>query len=93
MELDLQSLLGLNVQSCNHWPRPHTSPPRIWATRALYRPAKIDGIFMIPFSKPIKDQNFEIANLILSRISIKNQCTSLFYFKFLDLKLDTLLSL
>ncbi len=33
MEQDLQSLFGLHVYSCTHWPRPRDSTlsPRIWA--------------------------------------------------------------
>ncbi len=27
MELDLQSLFGLHVHSCSHWPRPRNPPP------------------------------------------------------------------
>jgi hypothetical protein len=37
MELDLQSLFGLNLHSCNHWLRPpeHPPPPPLSYTRAL----------------------------------------------------------
>jgi hypothetical protein len=46
MELDLQSLFGLHVNSCTHWLRPRNSPsPRIWAhLRGSYWSAKIDDI-------------------------------------------------
>jgi hypothetical protein len=48
MELDLQSLFGLHVQSCTHWLRPRNAPPpvpRILAhIRGRYWSAKIDDI-------------------------------------------------
>ncbi len=47
MELDLQSLFGLHVDSCTHWLRPHNLSPsqRIWAhIRELYWSAKIDDV-------------------------------------------------
>jgi hypothetical protein len=45
MELDLQSLFGLDVHSCTHWLRHRTPPPRIWAhIRGRYWSAKIDYI-------------------------------------------------
>jgi hypothetical protein len=45
MELDLQSLFGLNVHSSTHWLRPRNPPPRIWAhMRERYWSAKIDDI-------------------------------------------------
>jgi hypothetical protein len=51
MELDLQSLFGLHVQSCTHWLRPRNPPaPPIWAhIRWRYWSAKIDDISLCPF--------------------------------------------
>jgi hypothetical protein len=52
IELDLQSLFGLHVHSCNHWLRPPQHPPplpRIWAhIRGRYRSAKIANISLRP---------------------------------------------
>jgi hypothetical protein len=48
MELDLQSLIGLQLNSSTHW-QPPTPPssPRIWAhMRGQYWSAKVDDIFL-----------------------------------------------
>jgi hypothetical protein len=49
MELALQSLFGLHVQSCTHWLRPCNPLPssRIWTRiRGRYWSAKIDDIHL-----------------------------------------------
>jgi hypothetical protein len=49
MELDLQSLFGLQVFSCTHWLRPRNSLSLIWAhIRGRYWSAKIDDISLWP---------------------------------------------
>jgi hypothetical protein len=43
IEFDIQSLFGLHVYSCSHWPRPRKPPPRIWAhIRGRYWSPKLD---------------------------------------------------
>jgi hypothetical protein len=53
MELDLQSLFGLQVHSCTHWLRHRNPPPppAIWyLKRGRYWLAKIDDIsFVTPW--------------------------------------------
>jgi hypothetical protein len=47
MELDIQSLFGLHVDSCTHWLRPRNPTPtlHIWVhIRGRYWSAKIDDI-------------------------------------------------
>jgi hypothetical protein len=47
MEVDLQSLFGLNVHTCTHWLRPRCSPPPPafgLVLRGRYWSAKIDDI-------------------------------------------------
>jgi hypothetical protein len=51
MELDLQSLFGLHVHSCNHWLRPRNHPPPLYPPtlghmRGRYWSAKIDDIHL-----------------------------------------------
>ncbi len=50
MELDLQSLFGLHVHSCTHWPRPRNSPlPHLGSYKlGRYWSAKVDDISLWP---------------------------------------------
>jgi hypothetical protein len=55
MELDLQSLFGLHVYSCTHWPTPHNPPPPhppafglIYCTRALLVSQDRRHLFVTP---------------------------------------------
>jgi hypothetical protein len=47
MELDLQSLFGLNVRSCTHWLRPRIPPP---AFRALLVTQDEQHLFVTPWT-------------------------------------------
>jgi hypothetical protein len=53
MELDLQSLFGLNVYSCTHWLRFLLPPSPAFGLiyeAAIFWSAKIDKVFVTPWS-------------------------------------------
>ncbi len=79
MELDLQSLFGLHVQSCTHClaetPPPPPPPPRIWAhIRGRYRSAEIDDMSLWVVTPWYYCCRFVVSKYWRFNKSIFNQC-------------------
>ncbi len=58
MELDIQSLFGLNVNSCTHWPRLHPPPisPHLGSyTRALLVSQDKRHLFVTPWIERLRN--------------------------------------
>ncbi len=64
LELDLQSLFGLHLHSCIHWPRPHTPPPPHLGSyrRALLFSQDRQHLFVTVSNMKLiyKNENFEL---------------------------------